>query len=117
MQGYMQGYMLRRLIDAGVPKPTLASGIIWALWHVPLILGGVYLAGVSPLVAASLWIVVAAAASLVLARIRLATGSIWPPIICMLPGTAPFKPPSMRQAQGPGRCYGLANRESSSRLQ
>jgi hypothetical protein len=43
---------------------------------VPLILGGVYLAGVSPVVATSLWIAVATAASFVFARLRLATGSI-----------------------------------------
>src|SRR3712207_7188827 len=35
-----RGYMLTRLIDAGVPRPVFASGLIWALWHVPLVLGG-----------------------------------------------------------------------------
>ena len=35
-----RGYMLTRLIDAGVPRPILASGLIWGLWHIPLILGG-----------------------------------------------------------------------------
>jgi uncharacterized protein len=29
-----RGYMLTRLIDAGVPRPVLASGLIWVLWHV-----------------------------------------------------------------------------------
>lgn len=76
-----RGYMLTRLIDAGVPKPILTSGVIWALWHVPLILGGVYLTGVSPLVATALWMIVATAASFVFARLRLATGSIWPAIV------------------------------------
>jgi membrane protease YdiL (CAAX protease family) len=37
-----RGYMLTRMIDAGVPRrPILVSGVIWGLWHVPLILGGV----------------------------------------------------------------------------
>ncbi len=36
------GYMLTRLVDAGVAKPILTSGLIWGLWHVPLILGEVY---------------------------------------------------------------------------
>jgi uncharacterized protein len=75
-----RGYMLTRLIDAGVPKPILMSGVIWALWHVPLILGGVYLAGVPPLISVSLWMVVATSASFVFARFRLETGSIWPVI-------------------------------------
>ena len=34
------GYMLTRLVDAGMAKPILTSGLIWGLWHVPLILGG-----------------------------------------------------------------------------
>jgi uncharacterized protein len=75
-----RGYMLTRLIDAGVPRPVLVSGVIWGLWHVPLILGGVYLAGPPPMVSALLWMVVAIAMSFVLARLRLETGSIWPAI-------------------------------------
>ena len=75
-----RGYMLTRLIDAGVPKPILTSGVIWGLWHVPLILGGVYLIGPPPLVAALLWMVTATAFSFVFARLRLETGSVWPAI-------------------------------------
>ncbi len=75
-----RGYMLTRLIDAGLPKPVLLSGVIWGLWHVPLILGGVYLAGPPAIVSASLWMVTATAFSFVFARLRLATGSIWPAI-------------------------------------
>jgi membrane protease YdiL (CAAX protease family) len=75
-----RGYMLTRLIDAGVPRPILASGLIWGLWHVPLILGGVYLAGPPPALAALLWVVTATAFSFVFARVRLETGSVWPAI-------------------------------------
>jgi hypothetical protein len=31
-----------RLIDAGVPRPVLVGAVIWALWHMGLILGGSY---------------------------------------------------------------------------
>jgi membrane protease YdiL (CAAX protease family) len=75
-----RGYMLTRLIDAGVPKPVLASGIIWGVWHVPLILGGVYLAGPPPALSALLWMVTATSFSFVFARLRLETGSVWPAI-------------------------------------
>lgn len=75
-----RGYMLTRLIDAGVPKPLLVSGMIWGLWHVPLILGGVYLAGPPPVFSASLWIVVAVSFNFVFARLRLETGSVWPAV-------------------------------------
>jgi membrane protease YdiL (CAAX protease family) len=75
-----RGYMLTRLIDAGLSKPILVSGLIWGLWHVPLILGGVYLVGPPPLLAALLWMVTATAFSFVFARLRLETGSVWPAI-------------------------------------
>jgi len=75
-----RGYMLTRLVDAAVPKPILTSGVIWGLWHVPLILGGVYLIGPPPFLAALLWMVTATAFSFVFARVRLETGSVWPAI-------------------------------------
>jgi CAAX protease family protein len=32
----------------GVPYPVLASGLIWGLWHIPLIVAGIYAAGPYP---------------------------------------------------------------------
>src|SRR5262245_11519987 len=75
-----RGYVLTRLIDAGVPRPVLASGLIWGLWHVPLILGGAYLAGPPPLLAAALFMATATAFGFVFARLRLETGSVWPAV-------------------------------------
>src|ERR1700731_3788177 len=48
--------------------------------HVPLILGGVYLAGPPPVFSASLWMVVAVSSSFVFARLRLEAGSVWPAV-------------------------------------
>src|SRR5262245_21205582 len=75
-----RGYMLTRLIDAGVPKPILVSGLIWGLWHVPIILGGFYLVGPPPALAALLFMVTHTAVSFVYARLRLETGSVWPAV-------------------------------------
>jgi uncharacterized protein len=76
-----RGYMLTRLIDAGVPRPILVSGVIWGLWHVPLILGGIlYADSPSPVLAAALFVVSATSFAYVLSRMRLETGSIWPVI-------------------------------------
>lgn len=75
-----RGYMLTRLIDAGVPRPVLASGLIWALWHVPLVLAGVYAAGPSPALSAALLIVGITSFGYVIARMRLETGSVWPAV-------------------------------------
>jgi uncharacterized protein len=76
-----RGYMLTRLIDAGVPRPVLASGLIWAFWHVPLVLGGVYAAGPSPALSAALIVVSITSFSFVISRLRLETGSVWPAIV------------------------------------
>ena len=63
-----------------MPRPVLVSGLIWGLWHVPLILGGVYLAGPPPLLAAALFMVTATAFSFVFTRLRLETSSVWPAV-------------------------------------
>jgi uncharacterized protein len=75
-----RGYMLTRLIDAGVPRPVLASGLIWGVWHLPLILAGIYAAGPYPALSAVLFMVAVVSPASVLARMRLETGSIWPVI-------------------------------------
>jgi len=76
-----RGYMLTRLIDAGIPHPILVSGLIWGLWHVPIVLGAGYAAGPSPTTSAMLLVVLATAFGVVLARLRLQTGSVWPAIV------------------------------------
>ena len=75
-----RGYMLTRLIDAGVPGPVLASGLIWAAWHVPLFLWGGFVQGVPPLLATALFMVLAPSLGYLLARMRLETGSVWPAV-------------------------------------
>ena len=76
-----RGYMLTRLIDAGVPRPVLTSGLIWGLWHVPLVLAGVYAAGPSPALSAVLIMVSITSFGFVIARVRLETGSVWPAVV------------------------------------
>jgi membrane protease YdiL (CAAX protease family) len=72
-----RGYMLTRLMDSGLPKPILLSGIFWGMWHVPLVVSGVWDAGPYPILSAALVVVMATAFSFLLARVRLATGSVW----------------------------------------
>ena len=75
-----RGYMLTRLIVAGVPKPVLVSGLIWASWHVPLILSGQYATGSRPRLSAMLFVIGVVADAYLAAYVRLRSGSLWPAV-------------------------------------
>jgi membrane protease YdiL (CAAX protease family) len=96
-----RGYMLTRLIDAGVPRPVLVSGLIWALWHLPLIFAGIYAAGPYPALSAVLFVVSVTSIAFVFARMRLETGSIWPPIVAHSAWNAIIQGPFDGVATGP----------------
>lgn len=72
-----RGYMLTRLVQAGVPAPLAVSGIIWGLWHVPAIVTGQYGAGPYPLLSAVLFLMFAVGMSAFWGTLRLQTGSVW----------------------------------------
>jgi membrane protease YdiL (CAAX protease family) len=76
-----RGYMLTRLITAGAPRPVFLSGLIWAFWHVPLILSGQYAAGTRPWLSATLFVIVVIAHSYLAAYLRLRSGSVWPAVV------------------------------------
>lgn len=73
-----RGYLLPRLIDAGAPRPVLFSGVVWALWHTPLIVAGVYLAGSHRVLVIALFSVNAILFGYLLGWLRLGSGSVWP---------------------------------------
>ncbi len=77
-----RGYMLLRLIDAGVPRPILVSGLIWAAWHLPVIIGGAYLSesGSLPVIVV-LFVIQITVGSYLWAWLRLNTGSVWPAVV------------------------------------
>jgi len=76
-----RGYMLTRLIGAGIPRPIFVSGIIWALWHVPIILSGQYAAGSHPGLSAALFVIGVIADSYLVGYMRLRSGSVWPGVV------------------------------------
>lgn len=75
-----RGYLLTRLVDAEVPRPVLVSGLVWAAWHLPLILSGQYAAGPNRALSAAVFGLTVVGIAFVLAWMRLTTGSIWPAI-------------------------------------
>ncbi len=76
-----RGYMLTRLVDAKVPHPVLVSGLVWGLWHTPLIVTGMYAAGPHPWLSAAMFVLAIIPEAAVFARVRLASGSVWPAVI------------------------------------
>jgi membrane protease YdiL (CAAX protease family) len=76
-----RGYLVPRLVDAGVRAPLLTSALIWCAWHVPLILWGGYAVGPYPALSALLFTASITPVGLLLGRWRLVTGSVWPAVI------------------------------------
>jgi membrane protease YdiL (CAAX protease family) len=76
-----RGYLVPRLVEAGVWRPDLTSTLIWCFWHVPLILWAGYATGPSPLLSALLFIAAITPVGLLMARWRMTTGSVWPAVI------------------------------------
>jgi uncharacterized protein len=101
-----RGYMLTRLIDAGVPRPVLVSGLLWGLWHVAGTLTGVYATGPSPVLSAVLLMVTFTSFGYVIGRMRLETGSIWPAIVLHAAWNAVIVGPSTRRLREQGRRCG-----------
>ena len=64
-----------------MPAPILVDGAIWGLWHVPLIVAGLYITGPVPLLSAAVFIVVAVGLTVPISWARLATGSVWPAVV------------------------------------
>jgi uncharacterized protein len=76
-----RGHMVPRLVQAGVPRPLLVGGVIWGLWHAPLILSGQYASGPYPWLSALVFFVSITMDSYVFGRVRLASGSVWPAVL------------------------------------
>ncbi|GCE28296.1 hypothetical protein KDA_37800 [Dictyobacter alpinus] len=76
-----RGYMLTRLIDAGVPQPILVSGLIWSLWHWPLIFLTAPSIGWPVVFSACIFLLTITSLGCLEARLRLQTGSIWPSVV------------------------------------
>ncbi len=82
-----RGYMLGRLVDARLgeewgltPRPVLLSAVFWGLWHLPLILSGLYAAGPHPWLSGLVFFAPMVAVSFLMAAHRVGTGSVWPAV-------------------------------------
>jgi membrane protease YdiL (CAAX protease family) len=62
-------------------RTALISGIIWGIWHVPMIIGGGYSSGAPTWWAIACFMVTIVGMSFPFAWLRLASGSIWPAVL------------------------------------
>jgi membrane protease YdiL (CAAX protease family) len=76
-----RGYMLTRLVTVFGPWALPLSGVIWGLWHVPLILSGIYATGPNPWASALLFVVAITAGGVLIGWLRLRSGSVWPAVL------------------------------------
>jgi len=76
-----RGYLLERLFRAGIRRPLLWSGVIWSIWHWPLILWGGYSTSAHPWVSALQFLWSASAVAVIIGWLRLTSGSIWTAVL------------------------------------
>ena len=76
-----RSYLLTRLIQARVRYPVLVCGVVWAFWHAPLVLSGQYNPSAYQKLSFALFVVTMVSLGSLLARLRLETDSIWPPVV------------------------------------
>lgn len=95
-----RGYMLTRLVDAEFSQPILISGLIWATWHVPIVIAGLYVEGPSALLSVLGIYFCIVPFSYITAYLRLITGSVWPSVIIHTTWNAIIQGPFARASTG-----------------
>jgi membrane protease YdiL (CAAX protease family) len=76
-----RGYLLPRLVQAGVRFPVAITSAAWWLFHAGLVVAGLYASGPRPWPAVVVFGATIAAVGAVAGWSRLATGSIWPAVL------------------------------------
>jgi membrane protease YdiL (CAAX protease family) len=76
-----RGLLLPRLCRFGQWPAVILTGVIWGLWHAPVVLLGYNYPGVPPVEALAFMAIGGALLSVLFGWLRLASGSIWPSAI------------------------------------
>lgn len=76
-----RGYLLVRLAPLGRTKAAIAVGVIWGLWHAPLIAFDGYVYPGHPVAGVFLMLVLTTSLSVLLTWLRFASDSIWPGVL------------------------------------
>ncbi len=76
-----RGYLVPRLARWSLAWSLWASGFIWGLWHLPLVVWGDYATSELPWVSAALFTLTTVLAGVFFAWLRLRGGSVWPAVL------------------------------------
>jgi membrane protease YdiL (CAAX protease family) len=76
-----RGFLAPRLERAELPAPHVLLGVIWGMWHAPLILWSDYATSAHPALSLSLFIALSILMSIVMGWLRRSSGSVWPAVI------------------------------------
>lgn len=72
-----RGFLVPKLIESGYSRPYLISGIIWALWHLPLVALGGYYSTNAPVLIAIVYTASIISMTFVISELRMRSGSLW----------------------------------------
>lgn len=72
-----RGFLLPKLISAGAKHPYLATGLVWAAWHLPLIAFGGFYRTDHPLRMTVVYGVGIVAINFLVCELRMRSGSVW----------------------------------------
>ena len=75
-----RGYLQMRLLRLGPRNAMLLTGVVWGLWHAPVILQG-YNYPAHPRLGVALFVVFCMAWAIILGWLRLRSASLWPCVI------------------------------------
>lgn len=76
-----RGYLLDRLVRTGRRRPVFILGLIWAGWHLPLIVSGQCCKSSHLAVTTVLFMAMILGFNAVICRLRLLSGSVWVPVL------------------------------------
>lgn len=77
-----RGYLLPRLLPLGGTRAALLVGVIWGIWHIPVILLDNHGFGAAqPWLSIPMWVLVITLYSIFLSWLRICSGSIWPGVL------------------------------------
>ncbi len=73
-----RGYLFPRLLRLGTVPAIVVSGVVWGLWHAPLLVLGYNYPGTSPAVAIAAMCGMTTVMGAILAWVRMRSNSVWP---------------------------------------